>query len=175
MLFCLDPVVNGCQFRSVRAVQFFLSWHRDGDVKLVVCCLRDQKLVSFSLSNSLDCVKCSSVSGITADQFNFPLDDPRLETVEPSVWEELKLYRKLCRDHGGLLSMPQVAALTGCSASYVRSMCSRGNFTSYHILGLKCIPVDEVKEYIRRKNSDLLAKGGRGLKAPSMKELLKVE
>ena len=115
------------------------------------------------------------MSSTTAEQFDFPLDDPRIEGSEPSAWDDLKLYRKLCSEHGGVLSQAQAATLAGVDASTIRGLCARGHFTTFHLMGLKCLPVDEVKEYIRRRNSDLMAKGGRGIKAPRLRDMIKVE
>ena len=115
------------------------------------------------------------MSSTTAEQFDFPLDDDRIEAGEVSAWDELKLYTKLCKEHGGVLSQAQAATLAGVGASTIRGLCQRGHLTSYRIMGLKCLPVDEVTEYIKRRNADSMAKGGRGIKAPGLRDMMIVE
>lgn len=110
---------------------------------------------------------------ITAEQFDFPLDDPRLESKEAGTMDQLKLWRRITKERGGLVSPKQVSVLAGVAPSTVSGKISRGHFTTYELFGLKCIPMDEVLLYLEQRQKDELAKGGHGLKAPSYWELLK--
>jgi len=111
----------------------------------------------------------------TAQQFDFDLNDPRLVGVEASKLDELSRFLSVIQKHGAVLSMVQAATFASCSNSLIRQMCIRGLFTTYEFMGLKVIPLDEVQEYVRRKNEGLLSKGGGGLKAPKFRDLIKVQ
>ena len=114
-------------------------------------------------------------ASITADQFEMLLNDPRIESADTSVKEELMQFIEATKKHGGLLSPRQVAAIANVSYPTIFRHIKAGRFTTYTFVDATMLPLDEVREYIKARNEDLLAKGGRGLKSPKFADLLKVK
>lgn len=115
------------------------------------------------------------MSAATIDQFEMMLNDPRLESTDPTIMEEIRAFKDATARHGGLLGMSQVAAIANVSQPTVSRHVKAGRFTVYEIVGMKLLPLDEVMAYLRVRNEELLSKGGRGLKAPKFRDLIPTE
>lgn len=100
-------------------------------------------------------------------------DDPRIEPQEMGTLDQLKQWRRVTKEHGGLVSPKQIAVLAGVNPSVVSVKIKKGHFTTYELFGLRCVPMDEVLLYMEQRQKGELAKGGHGLKAPNYWELLK--
>ena len=114
-------------------------------------------------------------AAINADQFEMLLNDPRVESAEPSVKEELRQFIEATKKHGGLLSPRQVAAIANVSYPTIFRHIKAGRFTTYRFVDTTLLPLDEVRIYIQARTETAFSKGGRGLKAPKFKDLMKVE
>ena len=110
-----------------------------------------------------------------AIQYDLIDSDPRHEIAEPGVLEQLATWRKCCKEHGGLMSQVQAATLAGVAVDTIYGKVRRGHFTVYELFGLKCLPVDEIVMYLKERDSEEKAKGGRGLKKPRYFDLLRAE
>lgn len=113
-------------------------------------------------------------TALDIEQFEMLLGDPRLESSDPSVMEDLKGFIDATKRHGGLLAAKQVAAIANVSHSTVSRHIKAGRFTTYDFVDMTLLPLDEVMAYVKARNEELLAKGGHGLKSPKFKDLLKV-
>lgn len=113
------------------------------------------------------------MTAATADEFEELItDDPRVEVKDKGTLAQLKQWRQITKEHGGLVSPKQVSVLVGVSPSVITAKMKKGHFTTYELFGLKCIPMDQVVLYMEQRNTDSLAKGGSGLKAPNYWDLL---
>lgn len=106
-------------------------------------------------------------------QFDFGFNDPRRKSVKKELYDDLKVLRNAWDKHGAVLSCSQAASLIGCAPSYVHVLIGRNQFTVYNILGLKCIPLDEVHLYLKMKANNELPTGGGSAKGKKIKDLLK--
>lgn len=113
-------------------------------------------------------------AAITADQFEMLLNDPRLESTEPSIKEDILAFKNATAKHGGLLGFRQVATIANVNPSTITRHVNAGRFTVYELVGMKLLPLDEVMTYLKLRNEELLSKGGGGLKSPKFKDLLKI-
>lgn len=113
-------------------------------------------------------------TALDIEQFEMLLGDPRLESSDPSVMDELKGFIDATRRHGGLLAAKQVAAIANVSTATICRHVKAGRFTTYNFVDMTLLPLDEVMDYVKARNEDLLSKGGHGLKAPKFKDLIKV-
>lgn len=109
------------------------------------------------------------------NQFEMMLNDPRLADAEPSALDDIRLMIDVCKKHGGVLAKTQVATLAGVSPSTVSKHVKAGRFTTYNMVGMEFIPLDEALAYLKARNDDSLAKGGHGLKAPRYRDMLKLK
>ena len=113
-------------------------------------------------------------AALDIEQFEMMLADSRIASSDPSIMEELKGFIAATKEHGGLLSAKQVAALADVNQSTISRHIKAGRFTTYEFAEMTLIPLDEVMTYLKARNEDLLSKGGGGLKSPKFKDLLKV-
>lgn len=107
-----------------------------------------------------------------AQQFDFGFDDPRRKSIKKEFYDDLKVLCNAWDKHGAVLSCSQAASLIGCATTYVHVLIGRNQFTVYNILGLKCIPLDEVNLYLELKAKEKLPTGGGSAKGKKIKQLL---
>ena len=98
-------------------------------------------------------------------------DDPR-KAVEDGPMAEAKRFVAFIKRGGGL-TVGQLAKCAEVDPGTVSSMCRRGRPKSEHYFDTRWIPLDECRSYIAMHMSGERMAGGRGMKAPSIKEMWK--
>ena len=98
-------------------------------------------------------------------------DDPRIELEEGPMAEAKRFVAFIKR--GGGLTVGQLAKCADINPGTVSSACTRGRLKSEFYFDTRWIPLDECRAYLAMHMSGERMAGGRGIKAPSIKEMWK--
>lgn len=108
---------------------------------------------------------------LTAEQFDFPLDDPR---VESSTFAELREFWDASKRLGGLLTQSQAARILGVGPGSISNLVLNERLSCATVAGVRMVSAVEVMVLHKERLKGIKNAGGRGLKGPSLAELVKL-
>jgi hypothetical protein len=98
-----------------------------------------------------------------------------MNMTEEEAEDAIAEFTMLSIVHDGLMAQAQAAFVLGIPTNQMGTYVSRGRFTTFDILGTKMIPMPEVAAMrFWMTNVAATAKRGRGCKAPTGPELVKM-
>lgn len=106
---------------------------------------------------------------VIAEQFDLISDDPR---EQPSAFSELRDFWKASKELGGLLTQAQAAKILDVTRGALGSWIQRGKLQTRCVAGVNMVSGAEVAALLRQRKTEALSVGGRGLKSPTMAELV---
>lgn len=107
----------------------------------------------------------------STEQFDLISDDPRCES-SMGIMEELREFFTASKELGGLLSQSQAARILNVGTGSISSLVLRGRLSTRMIAGVRMVSAAEVLAFHREKQSEARNAGGRGIKSPSLSELV---
>lgn len=108
---------------------------------------------------------------VAASQIELINDDPRCEPVA-GVLSEVREFVKISKEWKGLLTVGQAARILQVSTGQMSVWCARQRIKSKVIAGVKMVSAGEVVALQRERASEAPAKGGRGIKAASLADMV---
>lgn len=109
-------------------------------------------------------------STITAEQAELISDDPRSEASTST--DSLREFFIAQREMRGLLTQAQAALILGVHRGQIGSWVVRGRLSSRVVAGVRMVGGGEVAALLRERQVEIRSSGGRGIKAPSLTELV---
>lgn len=98
-------------------------------------------------------------------------DDPRTESSS-GIMADLREFIQASRECGGLLTPKQAAKILDVGSNQISVWASRGRLKSKVVLGVKMVSAGEVLALHRERLEEGIRTGGRGMKAPSLSDMV---
>jgi hypothetical protein len=105
------------------------------------------------------------------EQFELPIKDERSPAVS-DIFGEVREFRRVSMEEGGLITAGQAALVLGVSSSHVSAWRLNGRLSGWKFLGTPFVSAAEVMALAKERAEIGPRKGGQGVKAPSLRELV---
>lgn len=97
-------------------------------------------------------------------------DDPRCEGH--GVLADFRDFIQASKECKGLLTIGQAARILDVTSGQMSVWVNRGRIKSKVVVGVKMVSAGEVAALLRERNQDGVRTGGRGMKAPSLADMV---